>query len=192
MHIFCAEFFQVLFSPKVDPQSLCPYCDTPLPESPSSLLLDLLAATKKKARSDPRPSNPLGLKAPVAIFVTVCQRHRFESQILPEAERKRWPKKIEWSKVANRIMKMRSVLHAIIEDPGETKAGGGVGWSEEDEDGWEIPFRNMKSNKVRKQRGPRASSIFWNEVIQEIKANGLRVVAGVRGQFANFEKAQPG
>lgn len=129
----------------------------------------------------------------MAIFVTVCQRHRFESQILPEAERKGWPKKIEWSKVANRILKMRSILQAIIEDSDKTKAGGGVGWSEsDDEDGWEIPFRNMKSKKTRDQRGPRASSIFWNEVIQEIKTNGLRVVAGVRGQFANFEKAQPG
>lgn len=172
-----------MFSPEVDPRALCPYCDTPLPENPTSLLLDLIVATKKKASSDPRPSNPLGLKAPVAVFVTVCQRHRFESQILPEAERKGWPKTIEWMKVANRVMKMKNVLQALIDDPGDSNMG------ERIEDDWEIPFSDKRT---RKQKGPKANSIFWNEVIQEIKEKGSRVVAGVRGQFANFEKAQPG
>jgi hypothetical protein len=181
---------EVLFSPEIDPRRLCPYCDTPLPEQPSSLLFGLIAATKKKASSDPRPSNPLGLKAPVAVFVTVCQRHRFESQILPEAEMKGWPKTIEWNKVANRIMQMRNALRMLIEDSGDSNAGY-VGWTKEAED-WEVPFPNKRTTEIRKKKGPKANSIFWNEVIQEIKEKGSRVVAGVRGQFANFEKAQPG
>jgi hypothetical protein len=129
--------------------------------------------------------------APMAVFVTVCQRHRFESQILPEAEKKGWPKAIEWSKVADRITKMRNVLRMLIEDPGDSDSGG-VGRTEEVEDEWEIPFRDKKTTEIRKQKGPKANCIFWNEVIQEIKVKGSRVVAGVRGQFANFEKAQPG
>lgn len=125
----------------------------------------------------------------MAIFVTVCQRHRFESQILPEAEKKGWPKTIEWNKVANRVMKMKNVLRSIIEDPGDTRY---VDRTEEVEDDWEVPHGNKKTTETRRQKGPKSNSIFWNEVIQEIKAKGSRVVAGVRGQFANFEKAQPG
>lgn len=124
----------------------------------------------------------------MAAFVTVCQRHRFESQILPEAEKKGWPKTIEWNKVANRVMRMKNVLRTIIEDPGDND----VGRTEEVEDDWEVPHGNKRTSKFRKQKGPKANSIFWNEVIQEIKAKGSRAVAGVRGQFANFEKAQPG
>lgn len=126
----------------------------------------------------------------MAAFVTVCQRHRFESQILPEAEKKGWPKTIKWNKVANRVMNMKNVLQALIEDPGDGNRG--VAWSEGVEDDREILFCNKKTNETQKQKGPKANSIFWNEVIQEIKEKGSRVVAGVRGQFANFEKAQPG
>lgn len=126
----------------------------------------------------------------MAVFVTVCQRHRFESQILPEAEMKGWPKTIEWPEVANRVLRMKDVLRSLIEDPGESNEGD-IGQAEKVEDDWEVLF-SVKKTEVKKRKGPKANCIFWNEVIQEIKEKGSRVVAGVRGQFANFEKAQPG
>ena len=166
---------------------MCPYCDTPLPSSPSPLLTNILAATRKKSSRDPRPSNPLGLKAPLAIFIVVCQRHKFESQILPEAERKGWPKTIQWTKLSARVERMKDELRALIEDP-----GGEHGDEDMDEgiDDVERLFRNDSDGSS--QKGPKARSIFWTEVMDEVKKKGTRAVVGVQGQFANFEKTQPG
>lgn len=82
-------------------------------------------------------------------------------------------------------MKMRQLLKALIEDPGDGAAGNG----ELDPDGWEVLFEN-KSDK--KKQGAKARSVFWKEIMEEVRQKGLRAVSGVRGQFANFEKAQPG
>jgi len=114
----------------------------------------------------------------MAVFVSVCQRHRFESEILPEAQRKGWPHTIEWKAVAERVMKMKRALQALIDDTGG-------------EDEWELAY-SQKGKEKSKRKGLKSSSIFWNEVIEEIKQKGTRAAAGVRGQFANFEKAQPG
>ncbi|KAF8159864.1 RTC4-like domain-containing protein [Crassisporium funariophilum] len=182
LHLFEDEGDSISISPNVDPRTLCPYCDTPLPSSPTPLLLSLLAATAKKSRKDPRPSNPLGLKAPLATFIATCQRHRFEGQILPEALRKGWPKTIKWKKLRRRVEAMEEDLRAIIDDPDEDVLS---------EDDVEMLFASDKK-KNRKRRGAKAKSIFWMEVLDEVKKKGTRAVTGVRGQFANFEKTQPG
>ncbi|KJA13715.1 hypothetical protein HYPSUDRAFT_195593 [Hypholoma sublateritium FD-334 SS-4] len=183
-HAFEDEGDSLCIAPHVDPKTLCPYCDSPLPTSPSPLLLKILAETKKKATRDPRPSNPLGLRAPLTAFIAACQRHRFESQILPEAEQKGWPKSIDWKGISGRILKMRQLLKALIEDLGHGTGGGG----ELDPDGWEVLFENKSDSK----QGAKARSVFWKEIMEEVRQKGLRAVSGVRGQFANFEKAQPG
>lgn len=162
--------YVVFISPSVDPKTLCPYCDTPLPTSPTPLLQSLLAKVSKKSSRDPRPANPLGRKAPLATFIAVCQRHRFESQILPEAEQKGWPKTIDWAKVGGRVEAMRDSLQTLIND-------------RDDNDGGEFFWATG---------GPRSKCVFWRDVLSEVKQKGSRAVAGVRGQFANFEKTQPG
>ncbi|KAG6866036.1 hypothetical protein C0993_007678 [Termitomyces sp. T159_Od127] len=101
---------------EIDPKTLCPYCDTPLPSEPTSQLKRLLDTAAKKSRPEPRPGNRLGRTAPFTVYLAVCQRHRFESQMLPEAERKGWPKAINWSKLGKRVRKMKGALRAIIED----------------------------------------------------------------------------
>lgn len=176
-------------APHADPKTLCPFCDTALPRYPSPLLLKLLEDTKKQASKDPRPSNPLGLRAPLTIYITVCRRHLFESKILPEAERKGWPKTIKWKKVSGRVLKLKDFLQALIEDTGDTTREQHLGVSE-----WEMGYGGgSNSGKGKgKAKGPKASSIFWMETMEEIEKKGLRAVSGVRGQFANFEKAQPG
>ncbi|KAG7444480.1 uncharacterized protein BT62DRAFT_900378, partial [Guyanagaster necrorhizus] len=147
----------VFLDPSIDPRMLCPYCDTRLPDRPTPLLRRLLANIAKKSRPSPRPTNPLGRKAPLEVFIALCQRHRFESVTLPEAERNGWPKEIAWAKLEGRVQKMKRELRALISD------------------------RNARSN-----------SIFWTEIMKEVKAKGSRAVAGVRNQFATFEKTQPG
>ncbi|KAF8912384.1 RTC4-like domain-containing protein, partial [Mucidula mucida] len=99
----------------------------------------------------------MGRKAPLEAFVALCQRHRFESQILPEAESKGWPKEIEFDKLEKRVRKLKRDLKALITD-----------------------------EEVRRH------SKFWMEVMTEVKAKGTRAMTGVRNQFANFDKMQPG
>lgn len=43
-----------------------------------------------------------------------------------------------------------------------------------------------------KEMGPRRKSVFWKEIVKEVKKKGSRAVVGVTGQFASFEKTQPG
>ena len=41
-------------------------------------------------------------------------------------------------------------------------------------------------------RGARSKSVFWKEIKKQVKKQGSRTVVGVKGQFANFERTQPG
>ncbi|KAG0703949.1 RTC4-like domain-containing protein [Suillus ampliporus] len=156
----------------VDPSTVCPYCDESLPRNPTPLLKNLLATAKRKSYSDPRPRNPRGLKAPLGIYISACQRHRFETHSLPEAMEKGWPQTIDFKKVPKRIERMKGALEAIIIDADN---------------------RSDNEDSVDDDaRGPRARSVFWRELKKEIKKRGSRTVTGVKGQFASFEKTQPG
>ena len=81
---------------------------------------------------------------------------------------------------------MKDELRALIEDPGGENGNGNVD-VDEAIDEVERLFRNDCD-----ETGPKARSIFWTEVMDEVKKKGSRAVVGVRGQFANFEKTQPG
>ncbi|KAF8629092.1 hypothetical protein AX15_003583 [Amanita polypyramis BW_CC] len=142
----------------VDPKLLCPFCDALLPAPPTPHLKKLIDNALKKSRPDPRPGNPMGRKAPSAVFITICQRHQFESEELPMAEANGWPKSIDWDRLSNRVWVMQDDLEGLV---ASLRIGAG-------------------------------SSFFWDDVKQELQAKGSRAVASVRGQFANFEKAQPG
>lgn len=78
---------------------------------------------------------------------------------------------------------MKGRLQSLIEDTGQH--------DDEVNEDWEVIFQTNKPVKTSK-KGAKARSLFWTEVMAEIKLKGLRAVSGVRGQFANFEKAQPG
>ncbi|KAJ8695066.1 hypothetical protein PTI98_007685 [Pleurotus ostreatus] len=161
-----AEMDHLFPSNHADPKTLCPYCDMPLPSSPTPLLQYLLSPDYtplySKSDPDPRPGNRLGRTAPLSAFISVCQRHRFESEMLPEAERKRWPKEIDWQALAARVTSMKHIVQELILDTaGEAD-------------------------------GPRERCVFWAEVVKEYREKGSRAVTGVRGQFENFEKTQPG
>ncbi|KAJ7655731.1 RTC4-like domain-containing protein [Mycena polygramma] len=173
------EDSELLFiSPGTDPKTLCPYCDTPLPTQPTPLLKRLLEQTFSKSYRDVRPSNPLGRKAPMGVFVAVCQRHRFESETLPEAEERGWPKYIDWVGLTGRVQAMERDLEQILADPGDPIVYG-------DDDGEPI-------DTSQRTKGPRMRCIFWKDLVKELKAKGSKGVKGVQGQFANFEKTQPG
>ncbi|KAJ6593384.1 RTC4-like domain-containing protein, partial [Mycena capillaripes] len=175
-------FFSVFISPGTDPKTLCPYCDTPLPAQPTPLLTRLLEQTFNKSYRDVRPSNPLGRKAPMGVFVAVCQRHRFESETLPEAEARGWPKYINWAGLKLRVVAMKEELQQVLEDPGDPIIYG-------NDDGEE---RQKDASRSERKKGPRMRCIFWNDLAKELRTKGSKGVKGVQGQFANFEKTQPG
>ncbi|KAG1738857.1 RTC4-like domain-containing protein [Suillus paluster] len=156
----------------VDPSTVCPYCDEPLPRNPTPQLKSLLATAKRKSYVDPRPRNPRGLKAPLGIYISACQRHHFETHSLPEAMEKGWPQSIDFKKVPKRVEKMKGALEAVITDADNCS--------------------DNEDSVDDDARGPRARSAFWREVKKEIKKRGSRTVTGVKGQFASFEKTQPG
>jgi hypothetical protein len=131
-----------------------------------------LATAKRKSYADPRPRNPRGLKAPLGVYISACQRHHFETHILPEAMENGWPQSIDFKKVPERVEGIKSALEAIIADADNCS---------EDDDSGDVD-----------SRGPRIRSVFWREVKKEIKKQGSRTVTGVKGQFASFEKTQPG
>nr|GAT56195.1 predicted protein [Mycena chlorophos] len=160
-----------LFMPHADPKTLCPYCDCPLPLDPTPHLKKLMEATYRKSQPDPRPANPLGRKAPMASFIAVCQRHRFESETLPEAEAKGWPKSIDWEDVRLRVQAMEYDLRRIVQDGND---------------------ENVAPDGSQGRKGPRRGCLFWRDMMKELKAKGTKAVQGVQAQFANFHKTQPG
>ena len=80
--------------------------------------------------------------------------------------------------------RMKDELQTLIEDPGGEHGDVDV---DDSIDEVEKLFRDDRDGT-----GPKARSIFWTEVMDEVKKKGSRAVVGVRGQFANFEKTQPG
>lgn len=174
--------FTVFISRGTDPKTLCPYCDTPLPPQPTPLLTRLLDQTFNKSYRDKRPANPLGRKAKMGVFVAVCQRHRFESETLPEAKAEGWPTCIDWSGVEDRVLKMKRDLSHILTDPGDPVVYRNNDEKETQNDGTE----------PQQSKGPRMRCIFWKDLLKDLKNNGTKGVKGVQGQFANFEKTQPG
>ncbi|KXN87681.1 hypothetical protein AN958_08318 [Leucoagaricus sp. SymC.cos] len=174
----------LFMSPAVDPKTLCPYCDTSLPPSPTPFLVNLLASARLKSQPDPRSTNPLGRKAPLSAFASVCQRHDFESEVLPEAEAKRWPKTIDWEALGARIAKMKFDLENIIRDSGEADLQAMIN---NEGDGTGGDFMTSFACK-----GPRIQCVFWREAMKSIMKRGARAMTDVRGQFLDFEKSQPG
>ncbi|KAG2742025.1 hypothetical protein P692DRAFT_201650282, partial [Suillus brevipes Sb2] len=158
--------------PAIDPSTLCPYCDEPLPLNSTAQLKNLLAIAKQQSHADPRPHNPFGLKAPLGIYISACQRHHFETHSLPEALEKGWPQRIDFNEVPKRVESMKSALEDIIANADNCS----------DNEGFVCDDTG----------GPRARSIFWRELQNEIKKQGSRTATSVKGQFYTFEKAQPG
>ena len=172
----CAAFMD----PNTDPKTLCPWCDEKLPSEPTPHLLNLIATARKSSYSDPRITNPLGLCGPPKMFITVCQRHRFESHHIPKAQRKGWPMRIEWNKLSKRVKSLSKRLKAIVDDV--------------DEDFAPSSSRRAKSIECLESPDsrPRVGSVFWKDITKDVKKQGSRQTAGVKGQFDNFSRTQPG
>lgn len=184
------------FDPNIDPSTLCPWCDDPLPAAPSPLLLSLIATVRRKSSRDPRPTNPEGLWASPTVYAQVCARHAFEDEHIPMAEANGWPTRIQWSELGARIARRKEQLQAIIDDLDEDFLPGRQKLEErlpEDDvtDNDSAGDEDHEDEELQKAR-PRKGSVFWKEVVKNVRKEGSKKASGVRGQFSSFEKTQPG
>jgi hypothetical protein len=101
--------------------SCCPYCDGQWPPAPSATLSELLEKAKMKSYGDPRPENPMGLMAPLTVFVDVCQRHRLETTQLPLAIQCGWPTKLNFSQIPKHLRAFRESLSHLVENPSSSQ-----------------------------------------------------------------------
>lgn len=162
----------VFLDPNVDPSTLCPWCDQQLPADPTPRLKSLMESVRSKSYASPRPSNPLGLGAPLTASVVVCQRHRFESHQIPKAQAKGWPTKIDFGKVKSRVEALRPQLEALLLN--------------------KPPNMDDLVLSDGEDRKPRGVCPFWTETMKEVKSKGTRAVASSKGQFASFKALQLG
>ncbi|KZT33098.1 hypothetical protein SISSUDRAFT_1037280 [Sistotremastrum suecicum HHB10207 ss-3] len=98
-----------------DLRPLCPFCDEILPETPSQELRALIETVSSTA--DPRPGNRNGRKAPLMTYISICQRHRWESKDLPMAVARGWPQEIDFATLPDRVASFSDEISAIMENP---------------------------------------------------------------------------
>ena len=165
-------YIPVFLDPNVDPSTLCPWCDQQLPTDPTPRLKSLIESVRSKSYPSSRPSNPLGLNAPLTASVVVCQRHRFESHQIPKAQAKGWPTKIDFGRVKPRVEALRTKLEALLLNK-PSDADGSILLDED-------------------EGKPRDKCPFWTEIMKQVKYKGTRAVASSKGQFASFKALQPG
>ncbi|KAF8077600.1 hypothetical protein FPV67DRAFT_1662416 [Lyophyllum atratum] len=107
--------------PANNDQELCPFCDEPMEVAGSAKLLAMRKALLDKTWPDPSPRLPNHRSATsFTVYASFCEQHRFESKHLPYAILKRWPLKISFAKLYDRIMAFRPEIEEILNEPEES------------------------------------------------------------------------
>lgn len=156
---------------------------------PTRYLLSLIALARQQSKSDPRPTNRLGLLARPEIFTNICHRHSFERVHIVEAKKRGWPLKIEWDAVADRIRALKPHLGRLVEDKDEEFADlapHATSAAELEQDG-----ELFDDDSILHKR-PRKGSVFWRQTVRIIRRQGARRSVAIQGQIESFEKFQPG
>ncbi|KAJ7078226.1 hypothetical protein C8R43DRAFT_1143432 [Mycena crocata] len=99
--------------PVPDPATLCPFCDEPLPRSPSAKLLAML---EEGRAPDDRPENVLGLVVKTSIAAPICLRHVFERDQIPKAQYNGWPTTLDPKAIERRLKANKAQFDALIND----------------------------------------------------------------------------
>lgn len=84
------------------------------------------------------------------------------------------------------MKRLRRELQAIVDDVDEEFSGGRVRRNSEED------YLGVREDEERQKLRPRKGSTFWRDVVQNIKKQGSRQTAGLRGQMSSFNKTQPG
>lgn len=84
--------------------------------------------SRTKGAPDPRPGNPQGRKAALLSFIGLCELHKFEQTLLPEAHTEGWPTSIDFDSLPSRIEALHGRLSNVILDKNSS-----VFWKETEE-----------------------------------------------------------
>lgn len=103
-------------SPYLKPETLCVFCDGPMPDKPSRILRGLIGAARRGAQPDQNRlfMNPYALVVPTSRSADTCARHRFECREMVAGDN--WPNIIDFGKVESRVRGMEVVLNNICND----------------------------------------------------------------------------
>lgn len=176
-----------LTDPIVDPSRLCPWCDEVLADHISPQLASLIADAIPASYECPRPGNILGLTADVKVFSAVCARHDFEKTELVIALAEGWPTHINWEGFIKRVIDVGPELQRIINDVDED-------WQPL-KDGAK-PIKHVKQPLDEDPQAlaerPRKESFLWKSIVNDITARGSLAMAGINGQYMDFDKKLPG
>ena len=170
-----------------DPTTICPWCDSLLPDPMSAHLQAMIEAVRKKSRKSPRPGNLLGLYVEFEVFSHVCARHEAEKTDPVLAAAQGWPLEVNWALFIRRVIGLRPQFQRIIDDvdeewqPRHTIAA--------------IPKRvklSVVEDLQALMKRPRKESWVWKSFINDVISKGPLYAAGIDGQWGNFERKLPG
>ncbi|TKA55907.1 hypothetical protein B0A53_01604 [Rhodotorula sp. CCFEE 5036] len=104
----------------VNPDTLCPFCDQPLPDNPSEDLLRkkdaLLNDPSARRKRTMQNSKAVRLRdGHVVRTAEFCKQHRDERIFIPEGRAQGWPAEIDWAALPGRIERLLGVhLNNIV------------------------------------------------------------------------------
>ncbi|KAJ7222754.1 hypothetical protein B0H12DRAFT_1241061 [Mycena haematopus] len=103
--------------PEPDPATLCPFCDEPLPTSPSTELLELAAKLRDISTPDPIPGNQ-GHRKPTSITQVLgyCEMHTIERKVLPQAIAGGWLFQPNFDDLFDRVIRLGPALISLCEE----------------------------------------------------------------------------
>jgi hypothetical protein len=105
-----------------DTSRLCEFCDETILSAPSAILIAMREGLQDCTWLDPQPDNMNHRSArSFTVYSTYCERHRFETDHLPNAIKHGWPMKIDFHKLYDRILAHREEIEEIMAEPGESE-----------------------------------------------------------------------
>lgn len=174
--------------PPVPPETLCPWCDDPLPTYPSLELRAQINQARHLSVSQPTLENPLARSLSIAALTSVCHLHEreLERELNPDMydpPPEGFPAFIDWSTLPERTISLQDHLRRIIDDVDEQ---------------WRKPSARQRS--VRRLREypdqlmlhPRTESYFWKAITNDIIVHGLQYFETMSGQMNALNRTRPG
>ena len=99
-----------------------------------------------------------------------------------------WPTEVDWGVFIQRVIGLRDYLQRIIDDVDDD-------WQRvQDESGHPANHQQLplvEDPQVLSDR-PRKESVLWKSLMNDIARGGSLHVAGISGQYENFETRLPG
>jgi hypothetical protein len=118
----------------VNPDTLCPFCDQPLPDNPSEDLLRkkdaLLNDPSARRKRTMQNSKAVRLRdGHVVRTAEFCKQHRDERIFIPEGRAQGWPAEIDWAALPGLVFNCRNKAISLHPLTCLSRAGGSRGCS---------------------------------------------------------------